>query len=196
MGKQYGFAIDLERCIGCDACTIACKVEHGFESGSGLRVETIGGPRKDTPSGRHPKLHMHYLPIPCMHCEIPPCRDACPSDAIAKREDGLVIIEAEKCNGCLACAEACPYGAIMGVKESSVPIKCDGCLERIEHGVDPFCAVCCETGAIWFGDLGNESSTIVQEIRKRTCLVLKQEAQTRPSVVYFPTKDGGFDKPL
>ena len=196
MGKRYGFAIDLERCIGCDTCIVACKVEHELRLGSGIRVETVGGPHRDTPSGKHPKLYMHYLPIPCMHCEFPPCREVCPNDAIVKREDNIVVIEKEKCDGCMNCVDACPYEVIVQVKKESVPVKCDGCLERIVHGDDPFCAVCCETGAIKFGDLNNENSSIVREMNRRSSFLLKQELKTKPAVVYFPTRDGAFDKPI
>ena len=77
MTKRHGLVIDLERCIGCDTCIIACKLENGLGKGSGIRVETIGGSHRDSPEGQYPQLSMHFLPIPCMHCEKPPCQDAC-----------------------------------------------------------------------------------------------------------------------
>ena len=110
--RKYGLVIDLERCIGCETCRIACKAENGRDIGSGIRVDTVGGAHRDTPSGKYPNLSMYYLPVPCMHCGKPSCLDACPSEAIYQREDGIVLVDEEKCNGCEACIDACPYGAL------------------------------------------------------------------------------------
>ena len=90
--KKYGLVIDLERCIGCQTCRIACKVENNLETGSGIRVDTVGGAYRDTPKGKYPHLSMSYLPVPCMQCGAPACRDACPQEAIYKRPDGIVLV--------------------------------------------------------------------------------------------------------
>ena len=83
MPKQYGMLIDLERCIGCHTCTIACKVENGTPTEVNWhRVLTIGGPHLDSPAGVWPNLSMAYLPVPCMHCQNAPCQSVCPAAAI------------------------------------------------------------------------------------------------------------------
>jgi Fe-S-cluster-containing dehydrogenase component len=113
VAKRYGMVIDLERCTGCQTCTVACKVENGIEVGSGIRVETVGGAHRDTPAGEYPRLIMYFLAIACMHCAKPPCRDVCPTEAIDQRADGVVLIDEEKCNGCQECIAACPYGPVL-----------------------------------------------------------------------------------
>ncbi|MFC1945803.1 4Fe-4S dicluster domain-containing protein [Chloroflexota bacterium] len=187
---QYGLAFDLERCIGCSTCIIACKSENGRESGSGIRVETIGGHHRDTPAGRHPELTMHFLPVPCMHCEKPSCADVCPVSAISKREDGIVLVDSDECTGCQACIDACPYGAIIFDEEDNTVWKCTLCASRIDGGLEPFCQFCCEGEAIYFGNLLDTQSSIARVITERKAIALKSEAGTGPSVYYCPTKSG------
>lgn len=190
MARQYGLVIDLERCIGCHTCTIACKLENGLEKGSWINVETIGGPHRDTPAGTHPQLSMHFLPVLCMHCEEPPCRDACPMEAIYKREDGLVLMDEEKCDGCQACLPACPYEALLYDEEKNIVRKCTLCAHRIAEGLEPFCVICCETEAMYFGDLHDPNSEVAKIIAQRNTGLLKPEAGTKPSVYYCPTRHG------
>ncbi len=190
MAKRYGMAIDLERCIGCHTCTIACKLENGIEEGSWINVQTIGGPHRDTPSGEHPELRMHFLPILCMHCAQPPCLDACPLDAISKREDGIVLVDEEQCDGCQACVSACPYDALVLDDDRNVVRKCTLCAHRVDEGLDPFCVVCCETEAMYFGDLDDSSSAVAQIVARRKAEVLKPEKGTQPGVYFCPTRHG------
>ena len=186
MAKRYGLVIDLERCTGCHTCTIACKVENNMEVGSGIRVETIGGGHLDTPAGKYPQLSMHYLPTACMHCAEPPCRDACPTEAIYQRPDGLVLIDEEKCNGCQECIAACPYQALVYDAERAVVRKCNLCLERIDRGFQPFCALCCGDNAIFFGDLSDPQSKVSKLIAQRSAYTLKPELATGPAIHYCP----------
>ena len=103
---RYGMVIDLKRCIGCDACTLACKQEKGTPQSVMLaRVFS-------REFGKFPNTRKFYLPILCNHCEDPPCVDACPSHAMIKRKDGIVSVIEDKCCGAQACVSACPYGAI------------------------------------------------------------------------------------
>ena len=127
MVKRYGMVIDLERCTGCQTCTVACKVEHGIEVGSGISVETVGGLHRDTPAGKYPNLSMYYLPTPCMHCDKPPCLDACPAGAISKRSDGIVTIDEDKCDGCQMCVSECPYAALFFDSDKNIVRKCNMC---------------------------------------------------------------------
>lgn len=184
MGTTLGLFIDLERCHGCNTCMIACKVENQRESGSGIRIETKGGPHPNTPGGRFPRLYMHYLPIPCMHCEEPPCLEACPVGAISRREDGIVLVDEEMCDGCRACLPACPFDALDYSSESGTVWKCNLCSHRVDRGLEPFCVICCEAEAMHFGDLDDATSEIAQLIEARTAHPVKPEFGVRRAVHY------------
>ncbi len=189
MAKRYGMAIDMERCTGCQTCTVACKVENKMESVSGIRVETLGGGHTDTPSGAYPDLVMQYRPVPCMHCDDPPCMAACAVDAITKRGDGIVILDWKKCDGCQACVPACPYGAI-GIDDEGGVIarKCNLCFERLDEGYEPFCALCCGNDAILWGDLDDPESPVARMIAERGARALDPEKGTGPAVYYAPPR--------
>lgn len=186
MAKRYGLVIDLERCTGCNACTVACKVEHGIEFGSGIRVDTVGGPHRDSPAGIYPNLSMYFLPVPCMQCEEPPCRDACPSGAIYQRPDGVVLVDEVKCTGCQDCLDACPYDALIYDSQREVVRKCNLCVDRIDQGYEPFCVVCCGYEAMFFGDLGDPESAVAQLAARRSDFALKPELAAGPAVQYCP----------
>lgn len=183
---RYGLVIDLERCIGCHACTMACKVENNIELGSWIRVEMLDGQRLDTARGQFPELTMHYLPLTCMHCQDPPCLDACPTDAIYQRDDGVVILDISKCNDCQACLTACPYSVILHNETTGLATKCHLCAHRIDQGLLPFCVLCCEDQAIHFGDLSDPQSQVSRLIAQRVAYTLKPEEKTGPAVYYLP----------
>ncbi len=149
--------IDHELCFNCKACEVACKQEHNLPTGPRwITVETVG------PKKIGDRLIADFIPTTCHHCGKPPCADACPTDAIMKREDGIVVIDPELCNGCQSCFAACPWGVIQFDPEKNIAEKCDMCLGRVEKGLKPACAQHCEAGAIYFGDINQ----IAQQMRR------------------------------
>jgi Fe-S-cluster-containing dehydrogenase component len=181
------FVIDVEDCVGCYACQFVCKDEHVANDWS-----PIAKPQPDTGQfwmkleeyvrGTVPKVEMHYIPNLCMHCDEAPCIPACPIEgAIYKREDGLVIIDTDKCTGCKNCVDACPYDAIYFNEDLNLAQKCTGCAHLLDGGEwkIPRCADACPTECIKFG----EEADLAAEIAKAE--VLLPESGARPRVYYL-----------
>jgi DMSO reductase iron-sulfur subunit len=148
---QYGFFIDLSRCIGCNACVIACKQWHGLEPGPAKWMRVY-----QWEQGAFPDIRLHTLPIMCMHCENPVCADACPNHAISKENKyGAVTVDSQKCTGERKCFEACPYGAPQFASDDKHQkmSKCNMCLDRLEKGLSPICVLSCSMRALEFGPL-------------------------------------------
>ena len=133
--KRYALVIDEERCWGCKTCEVACKQEEGAPDGVNLITVWEDGPR--VIDG---KLDFVYRVNVCQHCDDPDCLEACPEEAITKRDDGIVILDGEKCTGCQLCIDACPYDAIAFDGENGVARKCNLCYHRIDKGLLPACA--------------------------------------------------------
>ncbi len=189
MSQRYGLVIDLDRCTGCQTCVVACKTEHNLEQISGIRVETIGGTNRDTPSGIYPNFSMYYFPMPCMHCTEPPCIPACPVQAIYRRQDGIVLVDEAKCDGCLMCMETCPYGVLVHKSKTNTVWKCTLCVHRIDEGEAPFCVDCCEMEAMFFGDISDPSTQVSRWAEQRNAYVYKPELNTSPGVRYCSPRD-------
>lgn len=147
--KRLALLVDTDLCYGCYTCEIACKQEHNLPAGPRLIRVTKVGPRRVL--GR---LTMDFYPVHCMHCGKPACQEACPVDAVSKRPDGIVLFSVEKCIGCLACVEACPFGVPQYNPINNVVQNCDLCVQRIDKGLKPACVHHCPTGALFFGDAG------------------------------------------
>ena len=145
--SKYSLLVDTDLCIGCQACEIACKQENDTPVGVRWVQVVQVGPREV--GG---KLVMHFIPIRCKHCAKPSCMDACPTDAITQRADGIVVINSSLCNGCEACIEACPFGAPQLNPKTDTVEWCTMCMHRIDQGLKPACVLACPTGAIQFGD--------------------------------------------
>jgi tetrathionate reductase subunit B len=181
------FIIDVGICNGCYSCQIACKDEH-----VGNDWTPIAKPQPDTGQfwlklneyirGTVPKVKMHYIPMLCQHCDKAPCIPACPvKGVIYKRDDGLVIIDPEKCTGCKLCVDTCPYGAIYFNESLNIAQKCTGCAHLLDGGEwkIPRCADSCPTEAIKFGEESEFKALIAK------AEVLKPELKTKPRVYYL-----------
>jgi Fe-S-cluster-containing dehydrogenase component len=154
MAKQYGLLFDARRCIGCRTCVIACKAENHIAAGSWMRGLNQHGTTTDVPVGQYPRLTLSWQVRTCRHCENPPCLEACPSEgAIYQRPDGIVLIDRDKCTGCKACGDACPYDAIRFHPGDGKPEKCTLCSHRIDQGLEPFCVKECIWGALRFTNI-------------------------------------------
>lgn len=137
--------VDIDKCIGCYSCEAACKQENDLPLGvRWQRVVTIG-PR--TVEG---ELHMDFVPSMCLHCNDPLCAHFCPANAIAKRNDDVVILDEKKCTGCKFCFYACPYGMMEFDPEKNIAGKCNLCASRVEYGLEPSCVQNCIGGSLQF----------------------------------------------
>jgi len=190
MGKRYSILVDTDRCIGCHACSVACKMQWELPEGVWWsRVPTIGGgePKeplngRDKPAGTYPNLQMAWLPLLCMHCDDAPCATVCPVGAISQREDGIVVLDKDKCIGCRYCIWACPYGAPQFDKD--VVTKCNLCYPRVDRGRQPACVDACVYGARIFGDINDPESEISKLSAAKGARALLPELRAKPAVRY------------
>lgn len=206
---RYAMLIDLTRCIGCDACTLACKQENGTP------VDVFFARVLNVEVGKYPNVKRVYIPVLCNHCDDAPCLKSCPNKAIVRRPDGIVLVDQDRCRGTGACVSACPYGNIYlsrqgdrwylnddepyerdFVKPRLLPEKarkCTYCAHRVDEGLKPACVVACPTTARIFGDLddpGSDVSAYVAEQERETGrkpFHLLPEAGTKPAGMYLGT---------
>jgi Fe-S-cluster-containing dehydrogenase component len=146
--KNYGLIIDHESCWGCKTCEVACKQENDIPDGIRLIFVSEDGPKKIGD-----KLEFVFKVNVCRHCDDPPCAVVCPEEAISKREDGIVVMDYDKCSGCRLCIDVCPYDAIGFDPAKGIAQKCNLCHHRIDQGLIPACADnVCLGHCIYFGD--------------------------------------------
>ncbi|MCU0952217.1 MAG: dimethylsulfoxide reductase subunit B [Burkholderiaceae bacterium] len=153
---QLGFFVDVAKCTGCKTCQVACKDKNGLPVGINFRrvTEYAGGNWKQVDGAWQQDVFAYYTSISCNHCADPACVKVCPTGAHAKRkEDGLVLINAEECIGCKRCAKACPYGAPQYDAAAKKMVKCNACVDRLAQGQQPSCVDACPQRAIEFGEL-------------------------------------------
>lgn len=176
---QYGFLIDHRKCIGCHACTVACKAENDVPVGD-FRTWV-----KYTEKGRFPAIKRHFAVLRCNHCTKAPCVTICPVNALEKRTDGIVDLDRDACIGCRACMQACPYDAIYLNEDSGAVEKCHFCAHRVEKSLEPACVIVCPEEAIIAGDLHDPQSRISRMTREHATLVRRAEQRTGPNVHYL-----------
>jgi tetrathionate reductase subunit B len=185
-GPRWGMMIDTRRCIGCQACTIACAMENALPEGQ-FRTSAV----TYAVTGSDGRTGMSMLPRLCNHCEEPPCVPVCPVGATFKAEDGAVLVDGDRCVGCAYCVQACPYEARFVNHATGKADKCTFCSHRVEAGLLPACVETCVGGARLFGDLNDPASAISRRMKAAEGMtsVLKPEAGTRPSVFYVALED-------
>ncbi|MFC4004007.1 4Fe-4S dicluster domain-containing protein [Prauserella oleivorans] len=176
---RYGFAIDQRTCIGCHACTVACKTEHEVPVGQ-FRTWV-----KYVESGEFPATTRDFGVMRCNHCSDAPCVTICPTQALFKRDDGIVDFDNERCIGCKACMQGCPYDAIYIDEDTHTAAKCNFCAHRIDEDLEPACVVVCPTHSIWVGDLDDPDSGIAKLVNENPVQVRAPEQNTRPNVFYL-----------
>jgi Fe-S-cluster-containing dehydrogenase component len=184
---QYGFAIDQRTCIGCHACTVACKTENDVPLGQ-FRTWV-----KYVDSGEFPDTTRSFGVMRCNHCTDAPCVKICPTQALFKREDGIVDFDSDRCIGCKSCMQACPYDAIYIDAESNTASKCNLCAHRVDNDLEPACVVVCPTHSIWVGDLDDPTSGIAKLVRTEETQVRTPEQNTGPNVFYLGADQAVLD---
>ena len=215
--RKWVMVIDLSKCDGCKACTTTCNKAHDTPPDrEWIRVFKMQD-GKDTPP--------YFFPKPCFHCDKPPCTKVCPVNATFKRQDGIVLIDNERCIGCRFCIAACPYStryfnwgrptnSPSGIKLGYSPErgyprrvgtveKCDFCPEMLEAGELPHCAAGCPMGAIYFGDQLEDAVTNSKGETERLSKLLKdragyrfmEELGTEPRTFYLPPKNRMYPAP-
>lgn len=180
---QYGFVIDHTRCIGCHACTVACKSENDVPVGN-FRTWV-----KYTEIGQFPAIRRHFAVLRCNQCTDAPCITICPVNALEKREDGIVDLDRDACIGCRACMQACPYDAIYLNEDHGAVEKCHFCAHRVDKGLEPACVVVCPTHAIIPGDFHDPNSKVSRLTIADETTVRRPEQGTGPNVRYIGIDD-------
>lgn len=216
-GKKFVMVIDLAKCDGCGECTRACQKMHFIPPDrEWIKVHTMQDSEKSAP---------YYFPKPCFQCDNPPCTKVCPVDATFKRQDGIVLIDNERCIGCRFCMAACPYSVrffnwenpIETTEEKSISYspeqgfprkvgtveKCDFCPHLMRDGKLPSCVASCAMGAIYMGDENEDAVTnsagetvqLSKLLEDNAAYRYLEELGTKPRVYYLPPKNRRYPKP-
>ncbi len=194
----YGMGIDIQKCIGCGLCIDACKTENDvprepffcrtwveryvIKKDGTVAVESIE--RRRAPINEGEIERTFFVPKLCNQCMNPPCVQVCPVGATFATEDGVVLVDANRCIGCRYCIQACPYGARYLHPKTRTADKCTFCYQRISKGLLPACVEVCPTQARIFGDLRSKASQLVRFRRMNPIHVLKPHLNTEPKVYY------------
>ncbi len=176
---QWVMVVDLNRCIGCQSCVIACKAQSGTVERQ-LNTLILISEEPEVPA-------IQFCPVLCNQCENAPCVDACPREATFRRDDGIVVTDWAKCDGSGDCVEACPYGArFLDSIHGNRSDKCDFCIDRISKGLVPACVEACAPGALIFGNTSMPSEELRSYLSRRELEVSRPELNLQGSVFYLP----------
>lgn len=176
---KYGFIIDNRKCIGCHACTTACKSEHAVPVGVNRTWV------KQVEKGEFPHTRRLFSVMRCNHCTNAPCVEICPVEALFYREDGIVDFDKNRCIGCKSCMQACPYDALYIDPDNHTAAKCNYCAHRVDVGLEPACVNVCPEHAIISGDMDDPDSEISQLLGREQVTVRKASKGTIPNLFYI-----------
>ncbi|MFQ5847507.1 MAG: 4Fe-4S dicluster domain-containing protein [Candidatus Methylomirabilales bacterium] len=198
----YAMGIDIDKCIGCNRCVEACTIENNvppepfftrtwveryvIKNDKTVAVQNIseGRDRAEGPIEERDILRSFFVPKLCNQCDNPPCVQVCPVGATWSTQDGVIVVDSERCIGCRYCIQACPYGARYLHPKTKTADKCTFCYHRIVKGMLPACVEVCPTEARIFGDLKSKASRLVRFERMNKIHVLKPHLNTEPKVYY------------
>jgi Fe-S-cluster-containing dehydrogenase component/formate-dependent nitrite reductase membrane component NrfD len=183
---KYGFIIDNRKCIGCHACTTACKSEHDVAIGVNRTYV------KQVEKGEFPNTRRIFSVMRCNHCTDAPCVEICPVEALYTREDGIVDFDNNRCIGCKSCMQACPYDALYIDPNTQTAAKCNYCAHRVDVGREPACVSVCPEHAIIAGDMHNPTTEISQLLARQAMKVRKPEKGTNPNLFYIDGDDSSL----
>ena len=179
---QLAFYFDSSTCSGCKACQAACKDKHHLPAGLAWRrvYEVTGGGWTRSGAAWINDVFAYNLSIACNHCAQPICTEVCPTRAMHKRADGIVVVDEDKCMGCRYCSWACPYDAPQYDEARGLMTKCDFCVDNLEQGLPPACVAACPLRALDFGEL---SEFQARQRAASEVLPLPDDHLTQPSLV-------------
>lgn len=185
MANQMAFYYDQSACTGCKACQIACKDDNDLDVGILWRrvIDVQGGSWAKQGNAWTHNIVSYSFSLACNHCEEPICTEVCPASAISKRDDGVVLLDQDKCIGCRYCEWACPYAAPQYQTDKGKMSKCDFCVDYVDQGLPPACVAACPMRALDFGD--------VEELRAKYGDVnqiypMPDPSLTKPALVIKP----------
>ena len=184
---RLGFLLDSQSCIGCHACTVACKAEHDVPLGVNRTWV------KYIETGSFPDVDRHFSVMRCNHCDDAPCISICPTNALFRADNGVVDFNDDNCIGCKGCMNACPYDAIYINPVTNTANKCNFCNHRIDQGLEPSCVVVCPTHAIKVVDLDDPADETTALISRSETAVRAPEQNTKPKVHYRGAHQASLD---
>lgn len=186
-GPSWAKVVDQSRCIGCHACTTACKSENE------VPLSVTRTYVKYVDAGVFPEARRSFQVTRCNQCDDPPCVEACPTSAMFRRADGIVDFDKSACIGCKACIAACPYDAIFINPADHSAEKCNFCAHRLDVGLEPACVVVCPTEALLVGDMNDPASEVAKIVHRDTVTVRRPEKRTRPKLFYKGADQAALD---
>ena len=184
---RLGFLLDSDNCIGCHACTVACKSEHDVPLGVNRTWV------KYIETGTFTDVARKFNVMRCNQCDDAPCMTICPTSALFRSDNGVVDFQDDDCIGCKSCMNACPYDALYINPETNTAHKCNMCNHRLEQNLEPSCQIVCPTEAIIIGDLDDPTSKISQLISRNDVAVRAPEQNTKPKVFYKGADQAALD---